>query len=440
MAEGGVDSDSLRNNLCRNQEEKVEPEGKSIEQKSAFPELVPADAPDPSAFPGMINGFTHSTLDPIYCYSKHSETGLKDILEKAPPLSPAPSNVNISDKADQLSGTNPTTKIVNIDPVSLTPDREVKDQSLPAGACKQNRLDPEEEPASRSYEGGSSIVSSYLQAAFISQDSLSADSSSCASSQGEQKIPTNDLSAPNVPPPPHTFPFAHMSAAGFGSAMGGMMPMFYCPLPMSYGPAPMMPPQMMPYYMASSMGPSPVHMMHNISFGPHGMSGAAGGNGVTGGNGVNGGTPPGTLFGCYDSQGTLESRNIPVNNAGSAAPTSEENNCQGSRPYSINPGKSTQLTRLRDPVLQWIRRNLDRGCRNNWEAVADIRGWNYQDIRDHLEDCKRSRDSPFLKLLDTEAFCTYTVHDFLYDMERIGRSDILRDFDEVLDNKHKNKT
>ena len=90
--------------------------------------------------------------------------------------------------------------------------------------------------------------------------------------------------------------------------------------------------------------------------------------------------------------------------------------------------------RLRKPVLDWLRKKLDNPTQNNWESLADAHGWKYDDIRAHLTECRHTRDSPFLKLLETENFHTYTVSEFLKDMKSIKRLDIYMDFDSVIQN------
>jgi hypothetical protein len=88
---------------------------------------------------------------------------------------------------------------------------------------------------------------------------------------------------------------------------------------------------------------------------------------------------------------------------------------------------------LRKPVLEWLQKKLDNGSTNNWEAVADERGMNYEDIRAHLDTCRRNQESPFLKLLhDMEHFQNYTVEQFLRDMDKIKRRDIIADFGDIL--------
>ncbi|XP_076463600.1 uncharacterized protein LOC143295838 isoform X2 [Babylonia areolata] len=437
MAEG---RDSLEDNLCWNQEEKCVEE-KSIEQKCGYPDL-PVSAAHLSMPHGMFSGCPPAPIQPVHKHSRHSETALKE-LNKAPKLTPAPSSVelNMAEGSKDKSRCS-SLKVSNVDQLSLDSAAE-----LSAAAGKA-------EAAGRAEEGSesgsdSSIVSSYLRATVANPSSLhtSTSTSPPASlfSMDKQRIPTNDLSAPRSAPQPQPQPtpqptpnptYPAMVGPGIGSLPGGMMPMLCYSVPFSYSYSghPLMVNPMFasqPYCPPSnSMGQALQPMMANISCGPQGMGGVV--NGATAGSGgMTGGSPLMATLGGYSSQQTLDSRNIQVNGNG-PAPLSAETNSGGSRSYSINPGMDTRLTRLREPVLQWIRKQLDRHCRNNWEALASARGWNYEEIRDHLTDCRHSKDSPFLKLLETETFCTYTLQDFIDDMKNIGRKDILMDLGGVL--------
>lgn len=109
-------------------------------------------------------------------------------------------------------------------------------------------------------------------------------------------------------------------------------------------------------------------------------------------------------------------------------------NSGGTCSYSITPDNDTRLVRLRKPILEWLRKKLDGPSQANWEALADAHGWKYDDIRAHLTECRLNQVSPFLKLLETENFYTYTISEFLKDMKQIKRLDIFLDFDSVIQN------
>lgn len=100
--------------------------------------------------------------------------------------------------------------------------------------------------------------------------------------------------------------------------------------------------------------------------------------------------------------------------------------------FSLHVNDDTRLTRLRKPLLEWMRKKLDTPFGKNWEHLADHRGWLYSDIRSHLDQCRHNQRSPFLELLEQESFLTYSVRQFLEDMQAIGRKDILLEFDDEM--------
>lgn len=134
----------------------------------------------------------------------------------------------------------------------------------------------------------------------------------------------------------------------------------------------------------------------------------------------------------YTSNTALDSRNVLPPRNEYAPSSGQNNNSSGGQSYSLNPSGDTSLKRLRKPVLEWIRKKLDTPNGSNWEALADIHGWLYEDISCHLHECRHKGVSPFKELLETDTFLTYTVNMFLEDMRRLRRVDILNEFDYML--------
>ncbi|KAK7105102.1 uncharacterized protein [Littorina saxatilis] len=476
MAEGGTDSSLLRNNLVGNQKEKTMGE-KVVNQSTGYPEIpyTPSHQSLPST--SRNNVLAHLQYSPLHHYSQQSETELKAPLNAPPLLTPLTSLEQVADNQQQ-AGSPPQS--------SHGPPSEAAQASSHAESSdNSNSITSNIAHGDQDGGAGSSFTSSYVRCAASSSSTQGAISTSTFegtptnlqnNSTKLEGTPTNLHNTPtklhNTPtklegtPPnlqnypdkandlsadisrpatqvqqPGFFHGATQSAcyqgmpSGVMSSPGGFLPnMMYYPLQVSYtqGGQPSVMPMMAPMF--GSVGNPPFFpsggamsypmahplMMPNISCPPNPGQAAS---------------PLSAPLSGGTSQPTLDSRNIPANLQGPSPPSSGDNNSSGTYPsYSINPTNGTRLIRLRKPILEWLRRKLDQGCLKNWEAVADARGMKYEDIRAHLTDCRHNRESPFMKLLETEEFHAYTVGEFLEDVKSIKRKDILMDFDSVVRN------
>lgn len=432
MAQGGRQQcqESLRNNLCENDEEKMINE-KSVMENMALPELCQHHSVLYSYPCHLWNQDTTEVA--VNKHSQCSTTELKQYFLNCPQLTPASSHESLSHSGQACTGldfgpglSRATSSSVQLPSIFNSHDHQSLLESSVEPDCQSTSV-PEEKSI---LSVNSNIVSSYLRAdASSTADSYKLDT---ASPCGKKDVTTNDLNneerhgihggvgtvpvANPILPASTMYVPVNLTLSGFPSQGFMTYPIFN-----SNGmPAfvPMMPASA--YASAAVSGQCvqnvasvPPNFKQNFSFGPGPLTANFGGGG------------------CMQTQ---EQRpNIPLAPmSASSTPSSEDNN-NCSRSFSLQPNEDTRLVRLRKPVLDWLAKKLDMPCRDNWEALADKRGMNYEDICAHLNTCRHNQQSPFFKLLETEQFCAYTVKEFLIDLQNIRRRDIIDEFGSVLE-------